>query len=595
MKSQINIFEPIIIDFFAGGGGASTGIELALGKPVTIAINHNEDAIRMHKTNHPYTIHYQEDVWKVNPKEVCMGRHVGLAWFSPDCKHFSKAKGAALVDKKIRGLAWVVLRWAAEVRPDVIFLENVEEFKTWCPTRKGKPVKSKSGITFQKWIKQLRDLGYKVEHKELVAADYGAPTTRKRLYLIARCDGKPIVWPKPTHSKTGNDGKKKWRSAAEIIDWSIPCYSIFETKEYIKEKYGRTVVRPLAENTLKRIIRGVDKFTIKSGNPYIVHKGQLPRVHDIDNPLSTVVLSEKQYLCTPSLMALGQTSGRSNRIRDIQDPAFTQVSKAETCIIAPSLTQYHTENKEAVRGQTLSEPVMTVDSSNRYGLSTAHLTKYYSGLHNAQSLEEPLHTIVSKDRAGLTIAHISKYFTGVDGAHMDKPLPTITAIDHNSLALTNIAEFKGQDIGQPVTNPLRTITTSARQFGSIHTTVTKYDNNIDLKFWPEVRELLNKYCDYTLSDDEILLIWIDNIPYFITDIKLRMLMPRELYNANGFPPDYIIDHDYAGKTYSKSAQVARCGNAVCPPVAKALVQANYASKRVNIETMKQLNVAVTAV
>ena len=193
--SKIDIFEEIIVDNFAGGGGASTGIELAAGRPVAIAINHDPDAILLHRTNHPFTEHLQASVWDVDPVEVCRGRPVGLAWFSPDCKHFSKAKGAALVDRNIRGLAWIVLRWAAKVRPRVIMLENVEEFQTWGPVRKGKPVKSKSGQTFRKWKQQLEDLGYVIEHRELVAADYGAPTTRKRFVLVARCDGKPIVWP----------------------------------------------------------------------------------------------------------------------------------------------------------------------------------------------------------------------------------------------------------------------------------------------------------------------------------------------------------------------------------------------------------------
>lgn len=263
VQNQINLFDEIIVDNFAGGGGASTGIELATGRPVTIAVNHDPDAILMHKTNHPFTEHYRASVWDVDPYEVCRGRPVGLAWFSPDCKHFSKAKGGKPVNKNIRGLAWIVLRWAGTVRPRVIILENVEEFQTWGPVRRGHPVKSKAGQTFHKWLSQLQALGYAVQWRELVAADYGAPTTRKRFFLIARCDGAPIVWPEPTHAPTDSrevlEGRKKpWRSAAEIIDWSLPRPSIFDTREQIREKYGLSSQRPLRPNTMRRVIRGVE-------------------------------------------------------------------------------------------------------------------------------------------------------------------------------------------------------------------------------------------------------------------------------------------------------------------------------------------------
>ncbi len=312
LNAQISFIDEIIVDNFAGGGGASTGIELALGRPVTVAINHDPAAILMHKTNHPYTLHLQDSVWNIDPVEICAGRPVGLAWFSPDCKHFSKAKGSALVNKNIRGLAWIVLKWAGTVRPRVIMLENVEEFKTWGPVRKGKPVKSKIGQTFEKWKKQLSDLGYKFEYRELVAADYGAPTSRKRFVLIARCDGQPIVWPERTHAPIGHpdviSGKcKPWRSAAEIIDWSLPCPSIFETSQQIKEKYGLKALRPLKENTLRRISRGIDKFVIKNGQPFIIpvgygeKKGQKPRVNDIKEPLGTVVSTVKHNVVEPKL------------------------------------------------------------------------------------------------------------------------------------------------------------------------------------------------------------------------------------------------------------------------------------------------------
>lgn len=601
---QLDLFEKIIVDNFAGGGGASTGIELACGRPVTIAINHDPDAILLHKTNHPYTEHLQASVWDVDPVEVCRGRKVGLAWFSPDCKHFSKAKGAALVDRNIRGLAWIVLRWAGTVRPDVILLENVEEFVTWGPVRKGKPVKSKAGQTFQQWKRQLEDLGYAVEHRVLVAADYGAPTTRKRFVLVARCDGKPIVWPERTHAPRNSPevkaGKlKPWRSAAEIIDWSIPGYSIFQTKEEIKQKYGVTVVRPLAENTLRRVIRGVDKFTLRSGEPFLVptgygeRNGQAPRVHDINEPVPTVVGAGKhqladpllapftatntsnsvgapacdpvhtvttagnQMLITPHLVECNHSGG--GHIADAREPYKTITARHTGGIVAPTLIQYHTEQTENVRANGLEAPVNTVDASNRYGLVSANLVEYYTA-GRPLDVSAPMHTVTSHDREALVTA--------------------------------NIAEFKGQDVGQDCRKPLRTITASAGEFAVVRVTLSQTGG---MGFWPQVRELLNRFCGYNLADNECLVLMIGGVGYYITDITLRMLTPRELYNAMGFPPDYQIERDYLGNAYPKSKQVARCGNAVCPPMAEAVVRANlpeWCGKKIG--TMDDLNKVVTA-
>lgn len=527
MKGQIDFLDEIIVDNFAGGGGASTGIELATGRPVTIAINHDPAAILMHKTNHPYTMHLQASVWDVDPEEVCAGRRVGLAWFSPDCKHFSKAKGAALVDRNIRGLAWIVLRWAGTVRPRVIILENVEEFITWGPVRKGKPIKSKSGQTFKKWKSQLQDLGYIVEHRELIAADYGAPTTRKRFVLIARCDGNPIVWPKRTHAPAGSEEVKSgeclpWRSAAEIIDWSIPMYSIFDTKEQIREKHGVISVRPLADNTMRRIICGVDKYTIKSGNPFIIECNHSGGGHTAppNAPLGTIT-----QRCTKG-------------------------------ICAANLIQYHTEQTERVRANGLDTPLPTVDASNRYGLTTAHLTEYY-GNGNPLDLREPMHTVTAHDREALTAVHI--------------------------------VEFKGQDIGQAAGTPLRTITAGGGEFAVCGVKVERYDPvGTDLGYWPKILDLLNQHCGYHLAENEVLLLKLCGGWYYIRDISLRMLTPRELYAAMGFPPDYIIDRDYTGRAYPKSAQVARCGNAVCPPMASAVVRANFPEWSVTIVTMADL-------
>ncbi len=501
----------LIVDSFAGGGGASTGIELATRRPVDIAIDHDPDAILMHKTNHPHTEHIQASVWDVDPVEVCAGRPVGLLWASPDCKHFSKAKGGKPVDKHIRGLAWIVLRWAGTVRPRVIILENVEEFQTWGPVRRGRPVKSKAGQTFTKWLGQLRDLGYDVEWRELVAADYGAPTTRKRFFLIARCDGRPIVWPERTHAPRDSEavkaGKlKPWRSAAEIIDWSATGYSIFASKRELKEKYGVNAVRPLADNTLRRVIRGVDKFTLKSGKPFIFQCKFDNQPQSVDNPLGTITAVNSHH------------------------------------VIAPSLIQYHTERHEHVRGQDVTEPLMTIDAANRYELAAASLTAYYGADRHGQDAKAPLRTVTARDRAGLTLASLVK--------------------------------MKGTNLGGAVSEPVQTITAGGGHHGVVTTEVRKAEPGAELHNWPKIRGLLNIHCGYALADDEVLLLELGGAWYFIADIGLRMLIPRELYRANGFPDYYIIDRDYTGREYPKFKQNARCGNAVPPPFAEALVRAN---------------------
>lgn len=461
----------LIVDNFAGGGGASTGIEMATGYSVDIAINHDPEAIRMHMTNHPNTKHYCEDVWQVDPVKVCDGHPVGLAWFSPDCKHFSKAKGGKPKNKFIRGLAWVACRWAGLVRPRVIMLENVEEFQTWGPlNRTHRPIKNKQGVTYRKFVRQLEEMGYEVQTKELVAADYGAPTMRKRFFLIARCDGKPIVWPKPTHGPADSEQVKNCRlkpyvGAYTQIDFSRPCPSIFDTSEQIKEKYGIRAVRPLAEKTMARIARGLKKFVLENPEPFIIqcnHRGE-------------------------------------RKPNSIEEPMPTKTGKHGYGIITPMLIQYHSETAaDEVRGQTISDPVMTVDSSNRYGLVTSFLHKYYDGGYKGSM-------------------KMNNYCDG-----------------HFGEVRTFLIKYYGAGTGQSIKEPLDTVTAQDR-FG---------------------------------------LVRIDGTEYQIADIGLRMLEPSELYGCQGFPEDYIIDHDYTGKAYPRSEQVKRCGNAVCPPIPAALVREN---------------------
>lgn len=589
---QINILDEIIVDNFAGGGGASTGIELATGRPVTIAINHDPDAILMHKTNHPYTEHYQESVWDIDPVEVCRGRKVGLAWFSPDCKHFSKAKGGKPVDKNIRGLAWIVLKWAGTVRPRVIILENVEEFQTWGPVRKGKPVKSHQGETFHRWKSQLKALGYEIEHRELKACDYGAPTIRKRFFLIARCDGKPIVWPKPTHGpKDSPEVKsaklKPYKTAADCIDFDLPCPSIFNRK------------KRLANNTLKRIAKGLDKFVIKEHNPYLI-SNKAPYImcnntnnvgKGISSPIPTITTGNRNYLISPYLSQLNH-SGENMRGQSTAQTMPTITAKHGFAYIAPSLIQYHSETaKGEVRGQKINNPIFTVDGSNRYGLQIPYLSKFYGGVVGAD-IKRPVPTVTAIDHNALTAPFLIKYYSGADQSFScNSPLHTITTKDRMSVCTNYLTILRNNMDCRSVQEPLNTITTSGAHFADTKVYVKKYSHGCNLGYWNKVREMLNTYTDWNLADDEVLIFNINGVEYFIYDIGLRMLQPKELYRAQGFPNDYIIDHDYTGKEYPKTKQVARCGNAVPPAFAKALVQANLPEmcKGVDIASMHELN------
>lgn len=499
----------LIIDNFAGGGGASTGIALAIGRSVDIAINHNPAAIAMHKVNHPSTKHYCESVWDVDPRKAVQGRPVALCWLSPDCKHFSKAKGGKPVEKSIRGLAWIAVRWAATVRPRVIILENVEEFTTWGPLIKGLdgemyPDPKRKGREFNVFVNALKRQGYQVEWRELRACDYGAPTIRNRLFLIARCDGQPIVWPQQTHGEPKSEAVKTgrlklWRTAAEIIDWSLPCPSIFDRK------------RPLAENTMRRIARGIQKFVIENPNPFIVkinHTGTDFRGQSIDEPLQTITAKNGWGVVTPFIVGAGGPV-YSGKPRPVNEPMNTVLVENHSYLVSAFLAQYHTETANSkVRGQAVDKPLLTQDTSNRYAvveasLMTSHMIKMY-GTTTGHKTDEPLHTVTAGGlKFGEVRAFITKYYgTAENGQALDEPLHTVTARDRFGLVTVH-----GQD-------------------------------------------------------------------YQIVDIGMRMLEPYELFAAQGFPKDYIIDRDSDGNRCSKADQVARCGNAVPPPFAKALVEAN---------------------
>lgn len=558
-----NTFRELIVDNFAGGGGASVGIELATGRPVDIAVNHDADAIAMHAVNHPLTQHYQEDVFAIDPEKVTGGRPVGIMWASPDCKHHSRAKGGKPVDKKIRGLSWVIFKWAmSAVAPRCIFMENVEEIQSWGPLietdGKMRPDPTRAGETFQGFISMFttgiskshpafseaceflgidpdgeqgdrlaRGLGYKVEYRVLKACDYGAPTIRKRFYLIARRDGQPIVFPQPTHGE--GEGLNPYRTAAECIDWSIPCPSIFGRK------------KGLAINTLRRIARGLDKFVLKNPRPYIMSNNTNNACHTTDEPLPTITTGNRNYVC------------------------------------APSILQYHSERTAGeVRGQRVDERLMTVDGSPRYALNACYLSKYYSGeKQSGADINDPLPSVTAIDHNALVAANIVHYYGGADHASKaDSPLPTVTTLPRHYLTESHLCVLRNNMGCEDLRNPLPTVTAKQHE-AQIVTYIQKLDTAQDLGNWDKVRQLLNEYAGYSIADDEILILEIDGVQHFISDVGMRMLRARELKLAQGFPEDYIIDIEpYIGKKYSEAKQIARLGNAVCPPVATALIRAN---------------------
>lgn len=538
---QYNIANELLVDNFAGGGGASTGIELATGRIVNIAVNHDRAAIEMHERNHPYTTHYCEDIWQVDPREATHGLPVALAWFSPDCKHFSKAKGGAPVSKNIRGLAWVAVRWAATVRPRVIFLENVEEFMTWGPLKDGQPIKEKAGDTFRSFVNALKELGYEVEWRVLTASEYGAPTSRKRFYLVARCDGQPIVFPKPTHGKGA--GLLPFRTAAECIDFSLRDTSIFNRR------------RPLSVNTLKRIARGLDKFVIKSPSPYIISNNTRNAPHGIDEPLPTITTGNRNYLLTPHLIEMNY----ENTPQDIKKPLTTVTTVNKHFVVSPYLTKYFGGDTQA--GATVEKPMPTVTAIDHNALVSPYLVKYYSGDEQAQSVDAPLHTITVEPRFYEAAAHICTLRHNMDGQSAREPLSTITAKSHHAAVKSYIAKYHGGNSA----------------FGN----------------WEQVRELLNKYAGYDIKDDEILIFNIGGEEFFIYDIGMRMLEPFELAAAQGFPPDYVLK---VSASYSKKAQIARIGNSVCPIMAEVLVRANLPElcQKKRLNTMSELNRKLTA-
>lgn len=493
----------LIVDLFAGGGGASCGIEMALGRSPDIAVNHDPEAIALHTANHPATLHLQANVWHVDPLDHVQGRPVGLLWASPDCKHFSKAKGGRPVKRSIRDLAWVVVLWAKRARPRVILLENVEEFRDWGPVGLDeRPCPERRGQTFDRWVGELKRLGYRVEWRELRACDYGAPTSRKRLFLIARRDGRPIVWPEPTHAKAGAGGLHAWRAAAEIIDWSLPCPSIFLSRE---EARAIGCKRPLEEATMARIARGVKRYVLESGKPFIApitHRGDV-RVHAIDEPVRTI----------------------------------TTAARGELALIAPHLMTMRNAGKPFTAAD---EPTHTITAGGAHLHLVAAFLAQHNGGATGHEAVEPVSTITMRGTQQNLVAVALSHQYGEDGrGDIAAPARTVTAGgNHHALVAAFLAKYYGTAIGQDIEAPAGTVTTRDR-FG-------------------------------------LVTVKIAGEPYVLADIGMRMLTPRELFAAQGFPASYIIDRGADGKPLTKTAQIKLCGNSVSPPIAAALAGANCA-------------------
>lgn len=553
---------PLIADSFAGGGGASTGIEMALGRSPDVAINHDPVALSMHEANHPTTRHLTTSVYAVDPRDLVKpGQRIGLAWFSPDCKHHSKAKGGKPLEANIRDLAWVVIHWAERVKPDVIFLENVEEWQKWGPlTADNRPDPERSGDTFREWVRCLRRLGYKVEWRELVACDYGAPTIRKRLYLIARRDGRPIVWPEPTHGapdspEVQRGDRKPWRTAAEIIDWSLPCPSIFDTSEEIMQKHGLRAIRPLAENTLRRVAKGIQRYVIETENPFFVTYGQHGgAVRSGFDPLHTITasLKDQNQIVTPTLVnvANSKTTGRGPNTWDVREPVRTLTSSPGFAVVAPSLVQvgYGEAPGQSPRALDIHKPLGTVVAGGgKHALVAAFLAQHNTGVVGRPA-NAPLSTVTARGtQQNIVSAHmVNMHGSGRSARDARDPVTSICAGgNHAGLVAAFMTKYYGQGEGQALSDSCHTLTTRDR-FGLV-----------------------------TVN--------IHGETYAITDIGMRMLTPREQFRAQGFPDSYVIDRGADGTPMPKTHQTQKCGNSVCPPVAAALVAANCAHLRGSME------------
>lgn len=592
----------IIIDSFAGGGGASTGIEMALGRSPDVAINHNRFALAMHRANHPDTLHLSNDIWAVDPMTVRPGEPIGLLWASPDCTHFSKAKGGAVKDRNIRDLAWVVVDWAEKRKPRVICLENVEEFRTWGPVGEdGQPIKELAGLTFEAWTKRLRAAGYRIQFRELRACDYGAPTIRKRLFMVARRDGKRIVWPKPTHgdpkSAAVRSGKLlPWRTAASIIDWSLPCPSIFDTAEEIMAKHGLRAKRPLAEATLRRIARGIMRYVLDNPRPFIVSVAHGDsggrRDYPLDEPLGTQTRSGRSHAIVAPVVTYAQQGG-GNRPAEAPLHTLCASPKDQNAIVAATMVQtgYGERAGQEPRSLDIEAPIGTqVAGGSKHAVVAAFLAQHNTDMVG-HHLTEPVSTIVGKGcTQGLVAASLLKFNGNSTGAELDEPAPTITANSYVKrpggaapigLMAASLANLRGTNAaGAAVDQPARTITAGGNHAGIVAAFLDSY-------YGTDQDARLNEPSptETTKPRRGLVTVEIDGQTFAIVDIGMRMLTPRERFRAQGFPDDYEIaagvDERGAPLPLTLDQQGRCCGNSVAPPISAAIVAANCSDMSVD--------------
>lgn len=662
--------DKIVADWFAGGGGMAEGIQAAIGRHVDVSCNHDADAISMHMANHPQAIHFHADVREVCARVASQGLPVRLFHMSPDCTHHSQAKGGQPRDRSIRALSWIGLRWGGQVKPDIITLENVKQILQWGPliAKRDKvtgrvvkldgtvaapgervplgeqfliPDPRRAGETWRRFVGILRSMGYVVDWRVLCAADYGVPTTRSRLFMVARCDGAPIVWPEPTHFKNPKPGQKRWRSAAECIDWSIESRSIFGRK------------RPLAEATMRRVAAGMRKYVLDSADPFIVPVktwgggGNGPR--SVREPMRTTVAKPDMAVVSPVMVPVSHGDDRVNDPRDPL-PTITTARGGEFAVAAASLVKFRFDSAGAslhdpmptvtaggaskrdagaahalgvqtavmvqaghgdgkpgraqrwgLGAKDIREPAGTVTASGGGGgqaLATASLVQVGNGEREGQAprcmdIQQPLGTVVGARKHGLVTALMAQAnggFNETEGHDMREPMSTITNKgSQQQLVTAHLAHLRGNCDARDAREPLRTVSAGGEHHGVVSYTLSKEDEEGALRCaaflmryhgdggqWSDLKDPMTTIT--TRDRLALVTVWLKGEPWVIVDIQLRMLTPRELYRANGFPDSYIIERGHDGRVFSKAKQIKHCGNSVPPGLAKAVVAAQWNSK-----------------